>query len=94
METDYSKQIYHTYFSLKNRTVKVVLKNGRNIQGIICGFFKGDPERQDPYIVKWHIVAEAEKNRFGTNILGYITGELIKQEDILEVQFGADKKDE
>lgn len=90
MKTDFSKQLYDKYFGLSNRSMELVLKNGRHVKGFICGFFRGDPDSDDPYVIKWHVVKEADKNTFGTNILGLITGEIIRQDDILEVYFDAD----
>ena len=92
MKTDFSFFIYDKYYSLTNRRMKLILKDGRHVQGFICGFFRGDPESDDPYIIKWHIVSEGEKNRFGTNIFGCITGEIIRQEDIAEIYFNENKK--
>ena len=92
MKTDYSKQIYDTYYSLTDRVIELILKDGRCIRGIICGFFKGDPESGESYITKWHIVGSEKKDRFRSNFLGCITGEIIKQEDIQEIHFNDGKK--
>lgn len=93
MKTDYSKQIYDIYFGLENRMIKLVLKNGSIIKGIICGFFKGDTDLDEPYVIKWHIVKEQNYKRFGSNFLGCITGEIIKQEDIHEVYYYENNKE-
>jgi hypothetical protein len=90
MKTDFSKQLYEKYFGLNNRSMELVLKNGRHFKGFICGFFKGDPDSDDPYVIKWHVVTEADKNTFGTNILGLIAGEIIWQDDIVEIYFNGD----
>ena len=92
MKTDFSKQIYDNYYSLTNRKIELILKDGRYLAGFICGFFRGDRESNDPYIIKWHIVSEEEKNRFGTAILGCLTGEIIRQEDIAEIYFNENEK--
>jgi hypothetical protein len=91
MKTDFSKQLYDKYFRLNNRSMELVLKNGKHFKGFICGFFRGDPDRDDPYVIKWHMVTEADKKIFGTNILGLIAGEIIKQDDIAEVYFDCDQ---
>lgn len=92
MKTDDSKQLYDKYYNLKDRRIEIVLKNGRYLRGVICGFFKGDAESDEPYIIKWHIVAETEHKRFGHNFMGCITGEIIRQRDILEIVFNENNK--
>lgn len=71
----------------------MALKDGRVVKGIICGFFKGDKDLDEPYIIKWHIVNEQKYKRFSSNFLGSITGEIIKQEDIHEVYYYEDSKE-
>lgn len=90
METDFSRILYDRYAGLSNKRIELVLKNGRRVQGLIAGFFKGDEESEEPYIIRWHIAEEKEKRSPGDYNLGYTEGEMIAQKEIAEVRFFED----
>jgi hypothetical protein len=91
MEKDLSRELYDKYFRLTNRHIQVTLSNGRTIQGIIIGFFRGNEHGHDSYISRWHVVIDTEEMSMGQGIFGGLTGEIINQEDIMEVLFEEDK---
>lgn len=87
MNTDFSKLLYDKYFSLKNRNIVILLKNGRLIKGVIFGFYRGDEDSDEPYIIKWHIIKNNTGRTPCIDPFGFIPGELINQSDIAEVYF-------
>ncbi len=87
MKTDYSRIFYNKYFGLANRNIEVRMKNGKIIQGIIIGFYRSCDDDAIPCITRWHIVDEKDKMCFGTDSLGCMTGQIIKQKEIASVKF-------
>lgn len=91
MKNDSSKQLYTKYFGLGTGRIVVVLRNGRSIKGVVCGFFKGNVDRDEPFIRQWHIVKEGDLYNFGMDGFGFRQGEIINQLDIASVYFDDDK---
>lgn len=91
MATELSKLLYEKYFKLTNPAITVTLNNGKKITGVFISFFVGDEVSGEPYITKWHIVSEADKDTFGIDPFGFLIGEYIKQNDIAEIRFHQDK---
>ena len=91
MKRDSSQRLYTKYFSLAKGRIEIVLKDGRKLKGTVCGFFKGDVDRNEPYIRQWHIVEEIDKYNFGIDGLGFRQGEIINQGDIASVYFDDDQ---
>ena len=87
MKTDLSKSLYEKYFDLTMRTVTVILKNQKIIIGVFISFCLGDQYSFEPFITKWHIVNEADKNTLGIDSFGFLIGECINQNDISEILF-------
>lgn len=90
MKTDFSRLLYDKYLGLTCRSIEVKLKNGTVHQGVIIGFYKSGDESDKPYISKWHLVDEKEKNTLGINDFGFLTGQIIEQNNIAEVKFFED----
>ncbi len=87
METDFSKIFYEKYFNSKDRNVKITLGNGTIIKGIIAGFFKGDENFNEPYIIEWHIVEKESNKNPGYDAAGFMLGMTVKQRDIAQIEF-------
>jgi hypothetical protein len=84
MKTDLSLVLYKKYFKLKNRQIKIELKNHSVVFGKFVGFLKGNSS----YISKWHFV---ESNALiGIDAFGFLVGQLINQNDILRITFMED----
>ncbi|MEI8201859.1 MAG: hypothetical protein WCH34_02535 [Bacteroidota bacterium] len=87
MKTDRTKELYSKYFNLINRKIEILLRNNTVLIGEFIGYFKGDEETAEPYILKWHFLQEMnslsnEKVLFEDNI-----GEIIIQKDIKAIRF-------
>lgn len=83
-EQDYSRIIYDTYYSA-NKPVKITLKNGRVLEGKLVGFFHGDRNSDDPFVIRWHFIGlgEEELEPLGEGE----PGAFLNQEDIKSVEF-------
>lgn len=89
-EKDYSKEIYEKFFSSEGRILTIFLKDGSVAEGILVGFFRGDVEAGEPYIIKWHFIPEPDIEKYHSIALAEIKnefGRLIRQEEINRVQF-------
>ncbi len=56
MKPDYSKYIFDTFYKPGGGLLKVFLKDGRELEGRFIGYFHGDNESDEPFIIKWHFV--------------------------------------
>lgn len=76
-----SAQLLHDrYFNESNCIISIKLKSGRTIQGTIAGYYAdGDA------IIKWHITERTKKSILHIDAFGYLEGEIINHDDILEV---------
>jgi len=85
MKTDLSFVFYTTYFELHNRFIEITLKNGKTVKGEIIGFYKGDSDFNEPYIIRWHIATE------NTFIIHYplekIKGVIVPQKEIASIKY-------
>jgi len=86
METDASKQLYRKYYGLTNRKIKITLKDGKCIEGVIAGFFRGYAESNETFITQWHIVDGTQVIEITDNSPGIF----VKQNEIAEVYFEED----
>jgi len=94
MKEDYSKEIYDKYCNGEDKTLQVFLKNGSKLEGIFVGYFHGDTEVGEPYILKWHFVLELEMKKYRIAISAETKkefGRIIEQKDIKEVRFKESK---
>ncbi|NTW31536.1 MAG: hypothetical protein HGB12_02745 [Bacteroidetes bacterium] len=87
IKSDLSLDLYNKYFNLKNKKVEIILKDKSVLTGVFIGFFKGDEDAHEPYIIKWHLVDENDIMSMGIDIFGYMTGKIVKQTDIVEIRF-------
>lgn len=90
MENDYSKEIYNKYYNSEGRILQIFLKDGSMLEGIFVGFFHGDSEARDPYVIKWHFVPESDLEEYDSLPFYAKKNEferIIKQEEIERVQF-------
>ena len=90
MKRNTSLELYEYYFARPNRVIEITLKNNSIFTGVIIGFFKGDEDAREPYILKWHIVSEEDKMSFGRDAFGFLIGEIISHKDISQVKFHED----
>ena len=81
---DYSRVIYDTYYSA-NKPLKISLKNGKVLEDNLIGFFHGDPNSNDPFVIRWHFIGlgEEELEAIGDGE----PGAFLNQEDIINVEF-------
>ena len=85
MDKDYSREIYDKFFSEKGRILKITLADDSVIEGMLVGFFHGDEESHEPFITKWHFVAENELGK--NNKFEEGKGKVIYQKDIKRIEF-------
>jgi len=81
MTTDFSKILYEKYFKLNNRLIQIKLDNGEIINGTIKGFFKGEEDFNEPYILKWRI--EIETDNLGSELKKTILLNSVKIKEVL-----------
>lgn len=86
--TDYSQTIYDTYYSAE-KPLKITLKDGTILVGNLIGFFHGDPDNREPFVIRWHYVGSGE-NKLRPIGEG-IRGAILEQEDIEKVEFTGDQ---
>ncbi|MEO5642414.1 MAG: hypothetical protein ABIQ40_16685 [Bacteroidia bacterium] len=85
---DFSKEIYERYFGRSSGIVMVTLRDKTELAGKFTGFFRGENEFDEPYIVMWRFVDEKEFVEI--DFLPYPNQEvgcIIKQKNILAVRF-------
>jgi hypothetical protein len=85
METDLSFIFYTTYFNLKNRFIEIILKNEEKVKGEIIGFYKGDEDFNEPYIIRWHIATE--EPYIVSYPLKEVKGRMISQKEIAAIKY-------
>lgn len=86
--SDFSKEIYESYFGIKREMLVLTLKNKTVLKGKLSGFFRGEEKFGEPYIIMWRFVTEDELNEL--DFLPYPNQEigfLIKQKDIEAIRF-------
>lgn len=88
MKTDFSKEIFKKYFGPSRGLVVVTLQDKRELTGKLTGFFRGEQEFDEPYIIMWRFVDEQELKEI--DFLPYPNQEvgcIIHQRDIVGVRF-------
>ncbi len=91
MKRDSSWLLHDKYYSLTNKTIEVILRNGRSIKGVFVGFFVSDEESGPPSILRWHIADLPEGLVRGVDGLGNMKGEIIRHRVIAEIRFAEDQ---
>jgi len=89
-KSDYSKKIYDKYYNSESRILQIFLKDGSVLEGIFVGFFHGDQEAGEPFIINWHFIDKDEISDYNTSssIEGISEfGSIIHQKDIKSVKF-------
>ncbi len=87
---DYSKEIYDKYYNIKGEILEIFLKDGSILEGAFVGFFHGDSEAGESFVIKWHFVPEDKAKTYNSQMLAPAypqSGWIIKQEDIMAVRF-------
>lgn len=84
---DFSKEIFDNYYRGGNRTVCVKLKNGETFEGRFIGFFRGDQDRNEPYIFRWHFLPSADSLFDYDKTIDPDQGFFIDQSEIMHVGF-------
>ena len=87
---DHSKLIYDKYYNSDGRILQVFLKDGSVLEGIFIGFFHGDTEIGEPFIIKWDFVPASVIGKHHSLALSAGKMEyrkIVRQEEIERVQF-------
>lgn len=87
MLSDKSFDAYNKYLEVTDPEVEIRLTNGKMLHGTIIGFFKGDPNSKDPYILKWQIAKQEDAASLGVDVMGNSTGILVEHRDIVQIKF-------
>ena len=91
MKKDSSLLVYQKYYSLANRNVIFTLNDHRICKGQIIGYYKGDIDYNEPYIIKWHLHTGAQNSlNVNVELFGSMMGEIISHSDIKSVHFEDD----
>ena len=90
MKIDLSIDLYNKYFKLKNRKLDIRLKNNSVLTGEFIGFFKGEDEFNEPYIISWHFIDYPKNNFIGHDSFGFFLGKIIDQNDLAQIYFYED----
>jgi hypothetical protein len=85
-EQDTSREIIETYYS-KGKILRIVLKDGAVLEGMLTGFFHGEPDWGEPYILKWRFIPTAAISDRYIPGADKPEGKIIFQRDILEIRF-------
>jgi len=85
---DYSHEILDTFFET-GKVLKISLKNGSVVTGMLVGFFHGeDPD--GPYIDRWNFISEGHLKEYERTVAMNEPGtEIVEilQRDIEKVEF-------
>ncbi len=87
-KVDFSKEIYERYFGIALPPVIITLSDSTEYIGKLTGFFRGEKEFSEPYILLWRFVSEPELKEI--EFLPYPNqdvGCLIRQSDIDAIRF-------
>lgn len=86
--TDFSREIYEKYFGKSRDPVIITLHNKTELIGKLTGFFHGEREFNEPYIIMWRFVNKDEIKEI--EFLPYPNQEvgfIIRQQDIVGIHF-------
>ena len=84
IEQDYSREIYDTYYSA-NKPLRITLKNGKVLEGNLAGVFHGDPDSNEPFVIRWHFLGIGEEEM--EPLSNDEPGVFLDQKDIARVEF-------
>lgn len=91
MKKDYSKEILEKYYNPQGKVLQITLKDKTILEGVLAGFFHGDPENEkEPFIIKWNFIPENKMSKYYLGIATDIKDEcsmIINQNDIENVRF-------
>lgn len=83
MKTDTSKILFESYDLLRNKLIKITLKNGESYKCVITGYYYGTHF----YIEKWSICEIEEKVNFISDESFFFDDFDIYHTDIAEIYF-------
>ena len=87
-QLDFSRELYDTYYNPKGKLLSIKLNDGTIHEGIFIGFFHGEQDRHEPFIIMWRFVQKDEIDDFNYSPYKYQEyGRIIHQKDIASVHF-------
>ena len=92
MVTDYSRKIYDKFFNSKDKILVITLKDNTVLEGILVGYYHGDTQGGDPFVIKWHFIDKKDMETYHKGLdvsleSNQDVGRIIKQKDIKNVRF-------
>ena len=87
MREDFSRIIYDRYSRHPDTILKVILLDGRIVEGRIIGYFRGMPGRGEAYIFRWHILPSHLKIADYDRTVNPDAGTFIEHKDIRSYSF-------
>ena len=90
MKKDNSEFIFETYYRPDGKLLKVYLRDGTELEGRFIGYFHGDAESKEPFIIKWHFLQTDNPDIFqAVSEMGQTNNRevIIMNEDIIKVEF-------
>lgn len=85
---DFSKEIFEKYYGIASPLIVITLRDKTEATGKLTGFFRGEKDFDEPYIIMWRFVSEEEIKEI--NFLPYPNqdvGCIIFQHNIADVRF-------
>jgi hypothetical protein len=84
---DFSANILARFYG-RDKLLRVTLFSGEVLTGIFVGFFRGDPQKNETYIVTWRFVNEPYISDYKLSPEKYMEfGRKIQQSEISTVNF-------
>ncbi len=90
-QEDFSKEIFDKYENASGSMAEILLKDGTLHKGFLVGYYHGDEEAGEPFILKWHFIDKSEIQlhdlSFSYDPDNPELGIIINQDDIQSVNF-------
>ncbi len=86
---DSSNFLIDKYLKCQSKVLIITLKDKSIVKGIIAGYFRED-DSPDSSIIKWHIIPESDLNLNAMELIGAISGKIIRHKDIFSIKFEED----
>ncbi len=87
MKTDLSREIFEQYYHSNGKILKITLKNKAVLYGLFTGFYHGDQEAGEPFIIRWSFVPEEEAGSMADVRTAGRQTRIVPQDEIESVTF-------
>ena len=85
---DFSKEIFEKYYGIASPLIVITLRDKTELTGKLTGFFRGEEEFDESYIIKWRFVNEHKLKEVAYfSYPNQDVGSIIRQQDIEYIRF-------